>query len=969
MGPGAIAAIQREPSPASGNLTLQTPSLLAPGGMRAGPRPDAAPQLQLSPEFQALALQHIQQQLDPAFLVSVLSRARLGTPPPISPNLPPQGPAYGPPAPAGVGQGLPAVPTSPTPQPYDGDPGLREGGGVSGDLIDALKAVPEVHQMLGGLASSAGEQWSRLGPTGKVGIVSGGVAIVGGVIGGILADPGRRQWAITQLNGRVLPVPGVDWLHLEVNVDPARLFVGAHVDVGALLPPSWGFGPSPWTPQSLSASPANDALMPGQRVAAHPGEMVAPQGEAIGQAIRAAAGGGSPLEADTHATLATGLGADLRGVRIHRDGEADRLARAVDAVAFTSGQDIFFRAGTYDPHSRDGQRLLAHETIHTVQQAAGPVAGTTVGGGLAISDPADRFEREAEEGAARLLAGEALPQHARAAEQLPTSTGSSVPAVARSMDQATASGAQHAMHTFSRLRVYTEVPTAPFAAPSERSVAVRPPVPFVQRDPASPAPPQSTFSDQDKAKLNSLPNDPGAFQERGVMMESGDQPTYVVRVGGPGRYADHFFASSAEAASYAVDLAGSGEASIREKSALPKAWPNGVPGNPVDYVRVFEVPPKTPYIQGVVAPQPDPTTGRTLQGGGPQVAFPRVELKEVFAAQVGGPRGQRTGTPDMSPVTVESPVTSAKGAQWGAVMETLIVGGLAALTSISDSMQISRARSEYFQALPEIVQLLADKPGVGVKVVMAFLQPQTPSGMAITGPLQYGGLTWEMADKRTTITSAEKGDLLPANYGIKRVVAWIAPIASADKDAIIAGLPQAQVAVHSLEQFVVQAYTKGDLAEKVQVYQALKTAQQPRGPMLPSEVTISGRVLLVDSGLMGDLLRSHEGELTARLTKRADRLRGEIDGGKAYLKTQLDEGWVTARAKQIWSGGHDFDLDPHMFDNPEAHEASARIAIKELRFDQARESLQKCDLAVQVAGDVLFRYTHDYQRPGALGDE
>ncbi len=424
--PHAGAAIQREPSPADGSLTLQTPSLLAPGGMRPGPRPDSAPQLQLSPEFQAMALQHIQRQLDPAFLASVLSRARLGTPPPIALGLPPAGPTYGPPAPAGAGQGLPAVPTPPAPQPYDGDPGLREGGGVSGDLIDALKATSEVQQMLGGLAARAGEQWSRLGPTGKVGVVSGGVAIVGGVIGGILADPGRRKWAIEQLNGRVLPVPGVDWLHIEVNADPAKLFVGAHVDVGALLPPSWGFGPSPWSPQSLSASPANDALMPGQRVAAHPGEALVPSQDGdIGQAIRAAAGGGSPLGADTHATLATGLGADLRDVRIHHDGEADRLARAVDAVAFTSGQDIFFRAGTYDPHSRDGQRLLAHETIHTVQQAAGPVAGTTGGGGLAISDPADSFEREAERGAERLLGGvPSMPEggHAGPAPNLALST-------------------------------------------------------------------------------------------------------------------------------------------------------------------------------------------------------------------------------------------------------------------------------------------------------------------------------------------------------------------------------------------------------------------------------------------------------------------------------------------------------------------------------------------------------------------
>jgi len=136
------------------------------------------------------------------------------------------------------------------------------------------------------------------------------------------------------------------------------------------------------------------------------------------------------------------------------------------------------------------------------------------------------------------------------------------------------------------------------------------------------------------------------------------------------------------------------------------------------------------------------------------------------------------------------------------------------------------------------VQQLADKPGFGVKVVMAFLLPQSPSGLTIAGPLQYGGLTWELAKSKTTITTAEKGDLLPANYGIKRLIAWIAPIAADEKEAILAGLPQTQAAVHSLEQFIAQAYTKGDLAEKVQVYRALKAAQQPQGPMLPSEITI-----------------------------------------------------------------------------------------------------------------------------------
>src|SRR5262249_58033329 len=54
-------------------------------------------------------------------------------------------------------------------------------------------------------------------------------------------------------------------------------------------------------------------------------------------------------------------------------------------------------AGGADRHT------LAHELIHVVQQSRGPVAGTDTGDGLRVSDPGDRFERAAEEGARRAM--------------------------------------------------------------------------------------------------------------------------------------------------------------------------------------------------------------------------------------------------------------------------------------------------------------------------------------------------------------------------------------------------------------------------------------------------------------------------------------------------------------------------------------------------------------------------------------
>lgn len=117
----------------------------------------------------------------------------------------------------------------------------------------------------------------------------------------------------------------------------------------------------------------------------------------IGHAIQQARSGGQRLKSGVRNQLESGLGTTLSGVRVHADQQSDRLARSVSAVAFTSGNDIFFRSGAYAPGSPSGMRLLAHEAVHTVQQQRGPVAGTPTDGGISVSDPSDRFERAAAE--------------------------------------------------------------------------------------------------------------------------------------------------------------------------------------------------------------------------------------------------------------------------------------------------------------------------------------------------------------------------------------------------------------------------------------------------------------------------------------------------------------------------------------------------------------------------------------------
>jgi hypothetical protein len=69
------------------------------------------------------------------------------------------------------------------------------------------------------------------------------------------------------------------------------------------------------------------------------------------------------------------FGHDFSHVRVHTDAKADESARAVEASAYTVGNQIAFGASRYAPESSEGRKLLAHELSHTIQQASAKGAG------------------------------------------------------------------------------------------------------------------------------------------------------------------------------------------------------------------------------------------------------------------------------------------------------------------------------------------------------------------------------------------------------------------------------------------------------------------------------------------------------------------------------------------------------------------------------------------------------------------
>ncbi len=126
-------------------------------------------------------------------------------------------------------------------------------------------------------------------------------------------------------------------------------------------------------------------------------------------ALGLARGGGQALPASVRGRMEAALGADFSAVRVHVGPQAQRIG----AVAFTTGTDIYFAPGRYQPDTLPGQQLLGHELAHVVQQRQGRVRHPT-GVGLAVVQ-----DRALEAEADRLGQRAAWPGPARGPATLP----------------------------------------------------------------------------------------------------------------------------------------------------------------------------------------------------------------------------------------------------------------------------------------------------------------------------------------------------------------------------------------------------------------------------------------------------------------------------------------------------------------------------------------------------------------------
>ncbi len=115
----------------------------------------------------------------------------------------------------------------------------------------------------------------------------------------------------------------------------------------------------------------------------------------VESSINSLSGAGRPLPDTERAFFEPRFGHDFSNVRLHTDAKADESARAVNARAYTVGENVVFGAGQFMPTAHTGQRLLAHELVHVIQQSNSQTAMQH--SSLAISKPDDASERKADQ--------------------------------------------------------------------------------------------------------------------------------------------------------------------------------------------------------------------------------------------------------------------------------------------------------------------------------------------------------------------------------------------------------------------------------------------------------------------------------------------------------------------------------------------------------------------------------------------
>ena len=165
----------------------------------------------------------------------------------------------------------------------------------------------------------------------------------------------------------------------------------------------------------------------------HVQRVVAEMSEARTPAESQQTGDTQSLDSGARAEMESAFGENFGDVRIHTDSQAEKAAEELNARAFTRGRDVYFGRGEYQPSTREGRELLAHELTHVVQQGG----SSSIEQAQAIDQRSDEFEQEADHAARAILSGgsaSVLKRSAAPSLQCQSSAGGPAPKIPGAID-------------------------------------------------------------------------------------------------------------------------------------------------------------------------------------------------------------------------------------------------------------------------------------------------------------------------------------------------------------------------------------------------------------------------------------------------------------------------------------------------------------------------------------------------------
>ncbi|MBD2089949.1 DUF4157 domain-containing protein [Microcoleus sp. FACHB-1515] len=313
------------------------------------------------------------------------------------------------------------------------------------------------------------------------------------------------------------------------------------------------------------------------------------------------------------------------------------------------------------------------------------------------------------------------------------------------------------------------------------------------------------------------------------------------------------------------------------------------------------------------------------------------------------------GTPTPAPKGLDSPPKGAKPqaiefgpSARGDAMAQGIVFGLELLRNglnrLAAENQMTAAQSAIAVEKPKIYQTLFDNPGMGMLIQVHFVQSQDNPVPMFKGITSVMAASREEASKIPTIRQGYESGSTESS-----MILWYPPVRKkpASKTAEQADKPSEKappLIVHTVEEFIKAL---PDPFKYQQVYDALKQTQ----PTFPGyTISIGGVNLLLPVDIHTTALAFYEKKIQEDLTANLNALTEAIRVNESRLQKNLKEGAIS----KWWHGK--IDLDPHMFDYPKAHAASAKIGIERKAFRDVRASLKAGWDLVEIAHKELHKF-------------